>query len=111
MSYFRITFPPKKKSSFRGFLNALSRWTKVNICQCSSNFISYETNAQDKCSIKEQPHTFCLTYLVNTVLGVSLREFNREYSTTLVISQGFCPGLELLACSSTLVTLEVLIHF
>lgn len=35
------------------FLNALSRWTKVNICQCSSNFI-YETNAQGKYSIKEQ---------------------------------------------------------
>lgn len=36
------------------FLNALSRWTRVNICQCSSNFISYETNAQGKYSIKEQ---------------------------------------------------------
>lgn len=59
--------------------------------------------------LKVQQHTFYLTYLVN-VLDIFLREFNIAYSTALVISQGFYPGLELLACSSTPLTLEVLIN-
>lgn len=58
-----------------------------------------------------QQHAFYLTYLVNIVLDVFLWQLNITYSTKLVISQGFYPGVELLACSSTLLKLEVLIHF